>query len=483
MQEDKIPKIFISYSWSSLDLVLHLAERLTSHGVDVVWDKWCLKEGQDKYAFMERCVNDPEITKVLIVCDEKYTAKANNREGGVGDETVIISSEIYGRVKQDKFIPIIAERDDEGNPFVPAYIKSRIYIDLSAPETYEEEYEKLLRNIYEKPLYRKPKLGKRPEWLDEENKNFFPLTDLIRQIKGSQTSKKLHALISRFIEEYISTLKSYFLDSSTPQQVYENFVKMKMIRDVFLNFLTTIGETGEFAAEIMGDCFEKMHNTLTCAKGFDSNTRQAKSSDYEIYRIHIWELFICVIAYFRSLQDYESINCLLTRTYFLTASSLDDTVWATNYIAFRHYSKVIEECYKPTTDDKDKFTLLGNELCCKRDKVPFFSGEALAEADLFLYQVGNALKLTPEESSQRLADYWFPTCYLYVKQPLLEWKMMRSKRFCEKLYPLFGVDSIAALKDAVKDCVYDKDMRYNRSFDAAPSILCSIKLEEIGSVN
>ena len=74
-----MPKVFISYSWSSDRLVLELAQRLISHGVDVVLDKWELKEGQDKYAFMERCVNDPDITKVLIICDRVYAQKANNR--------------------------------------------------------------------------------------------------------------------------------------------------------------------------------------------------------------------------------------------------------------------------------------------------------------------------------------------------------------------------------------------------------------------
>lgn len=173
MKEDRIPKIFISYSWSSDAIVLELAQRLVSHGVDVVLDKWDLKEGQDKYAFMERCVNDTEITKVLIVCDKVYAQKANDRTGGVGDETVIISSEIYGNTKQEKFIPVIAEKSEDGKAYVPTYIKTRIYIDLSDPETYEIEYEKLLRNIYEKPQFTKPKLGKMPEWLDEEKTDFF----------------------------------------------------------------------------------------------------------------------------------------------------------------------------------------------------------------------------------------------------------------------------------------------------------------------
>ncbi|MDE6530668.1 MAG: toll/interleukin-1 receptor domain-containing protein, partial [Lachnospiraceae bacterium] len=220
MKEDRVPKIFISYSWSSDALVLELAQRLVSQGVDVVLDKWDLKEGQDKYAFMERCVNDPEITKVLIICDKAYAQKADDRSGGVGDETVIISSEIYGNMKQEKFIPVIAEKDEEGKPYTPTYIKTRIYIDLSNQDTYEMEYEKLLRNIYEKPQFIKPKLGKKPEWLDEEKTNFFPLKDLIRQIRGSNTDNKRKNCISRFQTAYIEILKEYFKKGSEPERIY-----------------------------------------------------------------------------------------------------------------------------------------------------------------------------------------------------------------------------------------------------------------------
>ena len=241
MKEDKIPKVFISYSWSSDDITMPLAERLVSHGVDVVLDKWDLKEGQDKYAFMEQCVNNPEVDKVLIVCDQKYADKANNRKGGVGDETAIISTEIYGKVNQEKFIPIIAECDEEGNPYVPVYIKSRIYVDLSNAEQYEAEYEKLLRNIYEKPLFKKPKLGSKPEWLEEDSVNLFPLQDLVRQLKGSSDVRKQNLIIRRFIDQYIEILKSYYdKDLNAGQQVYETWMKTKNVRDYFLDFLDAL---------------------------------------------------------------------------------------------------------------------------------------------------------------------------------------------------------------------------------------------------
>ena len=36
-------------------------------GVDVIFDKWDLKEGHDANAFMEKMVTDPEIEKVILL--------------------------------------------------------------------------------------------------------------------------------------------------------------------------------------------------------------------------------------------------------------------------------------------------------------------------------------------------------------------------------------------------------------------------------
>lgn len=481
LQEDRIPKIFISYAWGSSDLVLELAQRLVAHGVDVVLDKWDLKEGQDKYAFMERCVNDPEISKVLIVCDKVYAQKANDRTGGVGDETVIISSEIYGNMKQEKFIPVIAEKDEEGQPYVPTYIKTRIYIDLSDTEKYEDEYEKLLRNIYEKPQFVKPKLGKRPEWIDDENISFFPLKDLIRQIQGSNNEAKRRSCISRFQTTYIDALKQFYEKDSTPEQAYEQFLNTKIVRDYFLEFVEAISETEDYA-EVLTDFFERMYNQLTCIKTFEHNTFSASGDEVDVFKNLIWELFICVTTFMRHIKDYSSINVMLTHTYFLEASVFGGTVQQNNYTAFRYHSRMIEDYYKLNTEMKNKFTLRGDVICSQREKLPIYTKEALAEADLFLYQVCNAYELAECENSWR-EPYWFPTLYVYAKNSPIEWKKMKSRQFCKKMMTLFGVNNIEELKGVVGKCVYDSKMRYSGGWDAAPAILNSIKVEEIGMLN
>lgn len=53
----KNPKVFISYSWSSPQheqWVINLATELRQAGVDVILDKWDLKEGHDAIAFIKK---------------------------------------------------------------------------------------------------------------------------------------------------------------------------------------------------------------------------------------------------------------------------------------------------------------------------------------------------------------------------------------------------------------------------------------------
>jgi hypothetical protein len=123
------PKLFISYSWSSKEheeWVLQFATNLRDSGVDVILDKWDLREGHDAHAFMERMISDADLKKVALICDQTYVEKANARSGGVGAEAQIITSEIYISQEQSKFVAIVKENDIKGKPYIPNYYKSRI---------------------------------------------------------------------------------------------------------------------------------------------------------------------------------------------------------------------------------------------------------------------------------------------------------------------------------------------------------------------
>lgn len=82
----------------------------------------------DTVNFMEKCVKDKSLNYVLILLDKKYVDKADGRKGGVGIETQIISNEVYNDVEQNKFIPIIFERDSDGKVYVPVISKNQILL-------------------------------------------------------------------------------------------------------------------------------------------------------------------------------------------------------------------------------------------------------------------------------------------------------------------------------------------------------------------
>ena len=174
MEQPETIKIFISYSQTNpnhQDWTIRLANRLRNDGVDVVLDKWDLKPGQDLHKFMESMVSDIAIKKVLIICDKTYVDKANDMKSGVGTETEIITPGIYKKSDQERFIPIVTEKDEEGNAILPVYLKTRLYFDLSDESTFEYNYEELLRNLFNRPSISKPALGNPPKYLFEDSVN------------------------------------------------------------------------------------------------------------------------------------------------------------------------------------------------------------------------------------------------------------------------------------------------------------------------
>ena len=116
---------------------------------------------------MEKTVTDPSVTHDLIFSDGQYAQKADARKAGVGTESQLISKEVYDKVDQKKSIPIACERQDNGEPYMPAFLKSRISIDFSTPEAANTNWEQLLRVLFGKPLYEKPELGTPPSFLTE----------------------------------------------------------------------------------------------------------------------------------------------------------------------------------------------------------------------------------------------------------------------------------------------------------------------------
>jgi hypothetical protein len=157
------PRAFLSYSWDSQDhqlWVTQLAGRLRGeHGVEIIFDGWHLAPGGDRLHFMEQAIAGNNF--VVVICTPTYAERANNRQGGVGYESMVITSEIAAHILTKKFIPVL--RKGTWDSSLPIYLKSRMGVDLSDEPYREDEYEKLLRVLHGE-LIQPPPLGTKPDF-------------------------------------------------------------------------------------------------------------------------------------------------------------------------------------------------------------------------------------------------------------------------------------------------------------------------------
>jgi hypothetical protein len=155
------PRVFISYSHDSpthKQWVAELATRLRRSAVDAILDQWDLSLGDDVTRFMEAGVVGSD--RVLVVCTDEYVRKADAGKGGVGYERLIVTAELVQNIGTNKFIPII--RNTSGKNKTPIFLGTRLHIDFSNDEEFDEKLEELLRELHKAPAAAKPALGKNP---------------------------------------------------------------------------------------------------------------------------------------------------------------------------------------------------------------------------------------------------------------------------------------------------------------------------------
>ncbi len=328
--KDEAPKIFISYSWSTRsheEWVLGLATELCENGVDVVLDKWDLQEGQDAHAFMEQMVKDPKIKKVAIVSDRLYAEKADDRSGGVGTETQILTPEIYSAQDQTKFVAVLPERDKEGKPYLPTYYKSRVYIDLSSPDLYGSNFEQLLRWIFDKPLYVKPKLGNPPK---------LSIDDLPVTLQTTSLHRRALKAVRENDPQYSIAISDYF------QLFSENLELFRIVKDerdfdekvvqsieAFLPYLNEIIGIFKALAKYQPniESWDSMHHFLESILPYTFRPEEVKQwqrHDFDNFKFIVHELFLNAIAILAKHLRFDGILHLVQSYYYLPENIRDE---------------------------------------------------------------------------------------------------------------------------------------------------------------
>ncbi len=467
--DQNTPKVFLSYAWGNprtTNIVDNIAEYLTENGVYVHYDQWDVAAGNDLNAFMEKMVQDPDISKVLIFCDEMYCEKANIRKGGVGTETQIISNEVYNNVEQSKFIPIVLEMDEYGKFRLPTYLKSRRAIDLTSDALWDEATESILRDIFDCPTKKRPPLGRKPDFNNPIIQNTISLSGKLKRLDRVNGQSERLKLLRSITDEALTNLESIISQATIDN--YLNCYSLTLpFRDFMLDAILEVHESSEVFWNTLSAIIEKGYNKLLNSKMDNEVTKELAS-------LLIREIFISSVAILRNEEDYKGIYYLLHKTYFLKSPYREN---ASTISEFYKYPEILEQHVKPNIEDKKNlYTLAGDVLITERLHPPILTKQSISEADLLIFQLSQILN---EDSKERV--YWFPYLYVYCDTGQILWKRLVSKSEATKIMAVLGVQDLESLKERVNETRGYQPVRYNMSFSDANPIYCHINPQEIGT--
>lgn len=318
------PKAFISYSWTSeshREMVRNWTDRLMADGVNIVLDQYDLKEGHDKYAFMEKMVTDPSVTHVLVICDKAYAEKADARKAGVGTESQIISQEVYNKVEQSKFIPILCELSEVGEPHLPTFMKSRIGVNFSTPELANDNWEQLVRLLFGKPLYQKPTVGKPPAYISEDNplpsnpavSRFAAFKQAFMQGRKGLATYRNDFLAACFQYADALRMRAQPKEGNFGEQVLGDCGKLVQVRDLLVDWILMEASTPENTQ------FEDSLNT-TLEKLLELRSRPKEVTSwsehwFEAHRLFAYESFLYIVAALLKSGAFPTLHEVFTSGY------------------------------------------------------------------------------------------------------------------------------------------------------------------------
>lgn len=469
---------------SNKNWVKDFSERLSSNGIHVILDIWDLREGHDKYHFMETMVNDESIKKVLLICNKEYCEKANQKKGGVGTESMIISSEIYSQVSQEKFIPIIKEYKEDGKPWLPTFLASRLYVDLSREEYFESEYERLIRNIFEKPSEKRPPIGEPPTYLFSDEPIYLRTAHKVKTIKQALIENKpnFQVFIDDYYQSFLLALNDHILEKEGYNQDNDlddlymvEIEKMKTLRDDYIDFFQILCK---YSTEIN---IEKFHAFWEQLLNYKLNYEYI---EFEVKIVNkltgchvsflLQELFLYTIAIAIKNEKFRLISELLTLPYFVNKKDSNKPE-VSRFIEFNSGNflfKYRNERLKLNRTDLLADTIKGRST---NDTIHF---NDIQEADLLLYYISCLQQIDLEEKGWY--PYWFPNSLVYSIYNYQHLNKLISQRYFDKFKMVLGVESKEELDSKVSKLGDQNHGNIQNFHYRVPNIKYGLKLDDIG---
>lgn len=459
--------VFISYCHKDIseEWIDKLATVLGQYGIICIADIYDLQLGQDLPYFMEQI---KKVDKVLILLGKEYKEKADGRTGGVGTETQIISSDVYKDVEQTKFIPVVVNKDSNGDAYLPCYLEGRLYTDFSNDDLFGSNIDELVRQIHKLPKRIKPTVMEPP-------------LSLIQHRPGLNSLLAKDNLQFEELENYVLTEMENFKCSNTEYEgekdeiIIKKIEESKEVRDFFIKNLARMIDNKMVMPD---DIISFLEKAYTLSFNYKSNPYYEPQNDACFFFLHETVIYIMAILYKKKKlhEMYQMINT----TYFPVTGRLHEK-GGIHIDSFYIYLQSLE--YR-TSKLKLYRKILHAELLMQRAAI---NGVNIDFSDIRLSDL--LISVLSEWYFKKTDNYihWFPVTIVYSSRyndDIMQLKkyLVSNSRFAV-IKELFGVKNQAEFINRYKEMsVLLQDENRRVDYYVVPSICSIVSLEELFSM-
>ncbi|MGV7185692.1 hypothetical protein [Xanthomonas axonopodis] len=230
--------------------------------------------------------------------------------------------------------------DDNGEPYLPEFLKSRKWINFSNPEHANSNWEQLIRCLYGRPMYEKPPIGKPPAYLSisvaspaiPAVSKFVSLKNAIQQQRPGIKGYRQAFLES--IYDYIDErrIKGAPIDEDMGQRVLADSRQLKFARDQLIDWVVL--EVENSSGEIFEENILSMLEMLLELKSPPVGLSSYSNSWFEAHSVFVYETFLYVIAALLKSGAYDQVRAVLTSSYLVPQSFYSDSGRMRGFDAF-----------------------------------------------------------------------------------------------------------------------------------------------------
>ncbi|MDT3722431.1 hypothetical protein [Pseudomonas oryzihabitans] len=334
-------------------------------------------------------------------------------------------------------------RNEHGNPYLPTYYKGRIYIDLSDHGRYAENFEKLLRWIYDKPLHKRPEIGPPPAFLQQTESIDVGTNIAFRRAIEAVRGGREHAYGA--IDEYLGALalgiQKFRISFENQESFEERFLESIEAAYIYeVEFLNLI--------EAMAQYFERLEKPNSVHRFFeriaaycypDENTNSYRDVEFDNYKFIVHELFVSTIAILIKHERFLCASYLLETPYYVPKAGTIGEKSAQHYRVLFRDSGILEHRNRRLKLGR---TSLQADLIKDRSTRGPIEFRNIMQADFVLYLYGAAKNF-----------WWYPLTLSHLNFHAPEFEIFArasSSKYFEDILPIIGVSNKPELDSIVE---------------------------------